>query len=107
MMWNPALFAGRDLCRSNVEMPVDLRGIADENFAAKFLSQRNAERRFPRCSRTKHHDERRQRGHRRKIQWRTNKMISTTAASSRIPATWVRLKFTACSRLRGEYCREK
>lgn len=44
MMGNTLLLASRDFRGADVEMAVDLRGIADENFAAHPLSELNPER---------------------------------------------------------------
>ena len=63
VMRNAALLGDGNFRRADIEAPIDLRGIADQNFAAEALRQRNSQRGFARGSRPQNHYEPRQRRH--------------------------------------------
>jgi hypothetical protein len=47
VMRNPALLGGQDFGRADIEVAINLSGIANENFAAKALGEPNPQSRLP------------------------------------------------------------
>ena len=95
VMRNSALLGGRNFGSSNIEMPVDLRRIADKNFAAKPLSKFDSQRRFSRSSRPENYQEPREVAHPENFQYRNKRISKTTAANNRAPATCARFSLNA------------
>ena len=102
VMWDFFPLALRNLRSPNIEVPVNLRRIADENFAAQSFREFDAQRGFAGGSRAEDDDQAREFGrfrcrrvhvHRDKYQ-RRSRTINATAASSSAPVTCVRLRFT-------------
>ena len=98
MVRNAALFGERHFSRADIEMAVDLSGIADEDFAAEAFGKADSQRRFPRRGRPQNHDEPRARlrhdaVHPRKAQYRSRSASSTRPASTMAPAIWARFSF--------------
>ena len=62
-MRDALLFSRGNFCGADIEVPVHLRGIADQYFSAQFFSELNPQRGFAGSGGTKHHDEPRQRAH--------------------------------------------
>ncbi len=89
------LFGRRNLSRADIEMAIDLRGIADQDFAAEFFGEMDAQRGFAGGGGAKHNNEPRQRVHPENFQWRSRRASNTSAARSRAPITCVRLIFMA------------
>ena len=63
VMRNAVLFGRGNFRSTNIEVPIDLRRIADQYFAAKFFGEPNSQRGFAGSGGSKHHDEPRQRAH--------------------------------------------
>ena len=45
-MRDSLLLGGRDFCGADIEMAIDLRGIADEDFAVEFFGEGDGQRGF-------------------------------------------------------------
>ena len=110
MVRDSALFGEGNFSGADIEMAVDLRGIANKDFAAQALGEIDSQRRFTRGGRPKNYDEPRELAHPEKAQWRSSSARSTSPASSRDPAICARLSFinfcvSGGLLVPGEYCR--
>ena len=63
MVRDVLLLGGRNFAGADVEMTVELRGIADENFAVEFLGELEAQRGFAGGGGAENYDQRREAGH--------------------------------------------
>ena len=91
MMRDAALLRDGNLCGADVEVPIDLRRIANEDFAAESLRETDSERRLARSGRPEDHNEPREIVHPGNFQYRSRRISKTIAASRRAPTTWARL----------------
>src|SRR5208282_1603102 len=93
MVRNSALLGGRDFRCSYIEMPVDLRRIANKDFSAESLGEPDPESRFARSVRPENHYEPREIAHPENFQYRSKRASNTSTASRRAPTTCVRFSF--------------
>jgi hypothetical protein len=87
-MGDAALLGGRDLVGTDVEAPIDGRGIAADDLPAEAFGQRDAERALPCCRGTDDGDE----------QW-VDQGQSRRAAAYNASAVKARKRPTCCARV--------
>jgi len=95
VMRNSALIGGRNFSGPDIKMAVNLRGIADKNFAAELLGKFDSQRRFSGSSRPENYQEPREVAHPENFQYRNKRISKTTAANNRAPATCARFSLNA------------
>src|SRR5580658_878466 len=90
MVGNSLLLSRRNFRRADVEVTIDLRGIADEDFGVKLLGERDAECGLPGGGGPQDNGEPRKPAHPgsfQKPQYRSSRTSNTKAASRRAPTT--------------------
>src|SRR6267142_1934202 len=111
MVWNPGTFSERRLCRADVESTIELRGIACDNFSAKFFRERDSQGGLAGCRGAHNHDEWQYRYsgiHRNRIcHPRKRRMPSTTIANRMLPSTCWRESFKADSESPAADCKDR
>ena len=95
VMRNAALLGGTYFGGPDIEMPIHLRGIADQNFAAELLGEFDSKSRFSGSSGPENYEEPREVAHPENFQYRSKRISKTTAANKRAPATCVRFSLNA------------
>src|SRR5580698_738526 len=100
-MCDSLLLGGRHFAGADIEVAVHLCGIADENFAAETLCERDSERGFSGSGGTENYAEAWQRAHRLQCVnfQRVSRMASTITPSRSAPRIWVRLRFIRNSKI--------
>jgi hypothetical protein len=89
------LFRRRNFSSANVEPPVNLGGIADDDFAVALFSEFDTQRGLAGSGGTKDYDKWREATHPENFQQRIRSPSMTNAARRSAPITWVRLGFMA------------
>ena len=85
MVGNATLFGERNLGRTNIEMSIDLCGVANDDFAAQPLRERDSKGRFPGSSRSENDDEPRLIAHPENFPYGSKGTIGTSVVGGKSP----------------------
>jgi hypothetical protein len=88
-------FGWRHFRGPDIEVPVDLRRVADKNFAAEVLGKFDTQGGFAGSGRPEDYQEPGEVAHPENFQYRSKRISKTTAANSRAPATCARFSLNA------------